>query len=190
MSSKGKHWNLTIEQRKKHGDAIRGIKRSIETKLKLRNKMLGTKHALGSKRSDLSLRNKLNPLFGINNPFYGKKHTEETIAKNRERRLFQVFPLRETYIEIAIQNALKKRSIVFTTQKFILGRPDIFVEPNIAVFCDGDYWHNRSGARERDNYVNETLTKQGYKVIRLWEHEINNNLDWCINKINDTVYGR
>ncbi len=60
-----------------------------------------------------------------------------------------------TSIEIKIQNELKKRNIEFETQKAIIGIPDIFIKPNLCVFCDGDYWHNRLISKDRDEYVNK-----------------------------------
>jgi G:T-mismatch repair DNA endonuclease (very short patch repair protein) len=104
-----------------------------------------------------------------------------------EVRLKEVFPRKDTSIEVALQNGLRKRGIVFETHKPIYGQPDIFIEPNICVFADGDYWHSRPKARERDARVNRVLTEQGYKVLRFWEHEINSNLDRCLDVIEREV---
>lgn len=59
-----------------------------------------------------------------------------------------------------------------------IGQPDIFIEPNICLFIDGCYWHKCptcgfGNGRERDMFVTGELQKQGYVVIRLWEHEVN-----------------
>lgn len=35
---------------------------------------------------------------------------------------------------------------------------------------------------------NKTLKALGYRVIRLWEHEINNNINFCVTKIKETYY--
>ncbi|HOS83109.1 MAG TPA: very short patch repair endonuclease [Methanolinea sp.] len=73
----------------------------------------------------------------------------------------------------------------------LIGKPDIvFVKKKIAVFIDGCYWHKcpvcfrepdtrkefwmkkiESNVR-RDEKVNEELKKEGWTVIRIWEHEI------------------
>ena len=73
----------------------------------------------------------------------------------------------------------------------LIGKPDIvFVEKKIAVFIDGCYWRKcpvcfrepdtrkefwmkkiESNVR-RDEKVNEELKKEGWTVIRIWEHEI------------------
>ena len=80
----------------------------------------------------------------------------------------------------------------------ILGKPDIvFSKYKIAVFIDGCFWHkcpkcfiepetNKdfwmekiNGNVKRDKETNDILTKRGWKVIRFWEHEINNNINKC-----------
>lgn len=72
----------------------------------------------------------------------------------------------------------------------VAGRPDIaFTSVKLAVFIDGDFWHgylwkNRgsvpikqywkekiAGNMARDKRINSELKKQGWKVIRIWEHE-------------------
>jgi DNA mismatch endonuclease, patch repair protein len=73
----------------------------------------------------------------------------------------------------------------------VLGKPDfIFQKQKIALFVDGCFWHccpehstrpkNNSAFwekklarnKKRDEYVSEELTKQGWNVIRIWEHEL------------------
>ena len=73
----------------------------------------------------------------------------------------------------------------------VFGRPDfVFPIQRIALFVDGCYWHgcprcnyrpatNRAfwiakiaANKKRDRLVNRTLRKQGYRVIRLWEHSL------------------
>jgi len=65
--------------------------------------------------------------------------------------------------------------------------PLFFIEPNICIFADGDYWHNRPEAIERDKLVNKELINKGYKVLRFWENEIRSNIDNCANRIKTEV---
>ncbi len=73
----------------------------------------------------------------------------------------------------------------------VFGRPD-FVSPKIklAVFVDGCFWHacpshsnipvqNRKfwklkldANRRRDRLVRRTLQSRGWRVLRIWEHEL------------------
>ena len=73
----------------------------------------------------------------------------------------------------------------------LFGNPDfIFREPRLAVFVDGCFWHNcpKHGTRPatnrsfwrkklektiaRDRLVNITLRKNGWRVLRVWQHEL------------------
>lgn len=84
----------------------------------------------------------------------------------------------------------------------IFGKPDfIFNKQRIAIFIDGCFWH---GCKEynsipktnrrfwtdkinknilRDKLVSKNLKKAGWKVLRVWEHEIRQSPDKCLNKI-------
>jgi len=59
----------------------------------------------------------------------------------------------------------------------------LFLEPNIVIECDGDYWHNREDIKKKDLTKNKDLIENGYKIYRFWEHEINRSPELCINKI-------
>ena len=73
----------------------------------------------------------------------------------------------------------------------LFGRPDfVFKDARVVVFVDGCFWHgcphhsqmpgsNRkywgpklTRNRERDKDVNRVLKKEGWNVIRLWQHEL------------------
>ena len=73
----------------------------------------------------------------------------------------------------------------------VFGKPDfVFRKQRVAVFVDGCFWHgcpkcnrhsasNRafweakfSGNRKRDRLVTATLKRQGWRVVRIWEHQL------------------
>ena len=75
------------------------------------------------------------------------------------------------------------------------GKPDfIFPHQRIALFVDGCFWHgckkhfktpntNRRfwmhkirGNKKRDKVVSSDLRKSGWKVIRIWEHQVKKQL--------------
>jgi DNA mismatch endonuclease (patch repair protein) len=75
----------------------------------------------------------------------------------------------------------------------LLGKPDfVFRQNRLAVFVDGCFWHgcpkhfrkpsnNRKYWREkilrnqeRDRLVTKVLSKTGWRVLRIWEHELKN----------------
>lgn len=67
---------------------------------------------------------------------------------------------------------------------------DLFIFPNIIVQIDGIYWHcrHKKGTLLKDWYQNRELKKQGYKVIRFWDFEINNDIEKCIKKVKNLTY--
>lgn len=74
--------------------------------------------------------------------------------------------------------------------KTVPGKPDIiFKSRKLVVFVDGDWWHGRNYAAEhhkytefwkqkirknmvRDQVVNEQLNERGWKVIRVWQKDL------------------
>jgi len=40
------------------------------------------------------------------------------------------------------------------------------------IECDGNYWHNYPMGRGIDDIRTKELIQKGFKVLRLWEHEI------------------
>jgi hypothetical protein len=77
MSEKAKGRVMSEETKKKLSEAKKGTIVSEETKAKLREKRKGRKPSLGLKRSKEFIENQKQRML-INNPFKGKKHTEET----------------------------------------------------------------------------------------------------------------
>lgn len=176
---KGTHkncfWLHTPEVREKARQSmILGYECSEETKRKISDKKRNKKFTEEHKQK-------------IGLAFLGRIHSQETRKKMKEKRLLLVIPFKDTSIEIKLQNALINLNIPFKKHVPLCGQPDIFIDPNICIFADGDYWHNLERAKIRDKFVNETLMSQGYKILRFWENEINNNLENCINQIKSKI---
>lgn len=146
---------------------------------------------------------------GRNNPFYGKHHNNDTLNKLRKFRETFVTPKRDTKIETRIQNYLKELNFEFFTHYYMRitngFQCDIFLPSlNLIIECDGDFFHcnpkfysedfirfpkgnDKRKAKmvwERDRIRKEQLEAKGYKVLRLWESEIN-NLD--LNKFKEII---
>lgn len=91
-------------------------------------------------------------------------------------RLSQCRINKPTSIEVKLYNELKKRGLLFETQKLINGRfiVDAYIPSlNLVIEADGDYWHSLPKTVGKDKAENAYLTKCGYKLLRLPEHEIN-----------------
>lgn len=92
----------------------------------------------------------------------------------------------DTDIEILLQNEFLNRHINFKLRKRLLKRtvPDIFVKPNLAIYADGCYFHacpvhcstSKIGLKRVpvDLTINTELTSKGYKVFRIWGHDVKN----------------
>jgi len=107
----------------------------------------------------------------------GHKHSEDTKKKIRERRAKQIFPIKDTSIEVKIQNFLKQLGIEFFTHQYIKIKHgyqcDILIPiMNLVIECDGDYWHKYPIGLEKDHIRTKELLENGFKVLRLWENEI------------------
>ncbi len=122
----------------------------------------------------------------------GRKHTEREKENMRRRRAKQVFPLRDTKIEVLTRSHLHFLGVSFRKHAEIVGmrRLGIFHQFDVmlparrmVIEVDGCYWHGcrkhikkQNGMhkrnRARDRKIDRAACSLGWKVIRLWEHEI------------------
>jgi len=196
--------------RKEWGEKRRGYKHSEETKRKigLGNKgkkvslILRLKQSKTNKRLNIrppsrkgiklseNHKMKLSKLKkGKNNSFYKKHHTKESIQKIKEARAKQILPVKDTTIEVKIQNFLKQLGIEFFTHQYIKinhgYQCDILIPSmNLVIECDGDYWHKYPIGNDLDNIRTKELIQKGFKVLRLWECEIKK---MCFNNFNNIL---
>jgi len=126
-------------------------------------------------------------------------NTPKHKALKRQQRLHQIFPKKDSKPEKILQAELIKRNIQFKKHVPLIGQPDIFIEPNICIFADGDYWHANPAkykgtdlligntlAKDKWNYdksINKKLRNQNYNVIRFWEKEIKRDIKSIVDKL-------
>lgn len=108
---------------------------------------------------------------------------------NNMSKSMQLLPFRDSKPERMMQIALtlndikfKKHTMITDSMKFY-HQVDIFIEPNICIEVDGDYWHRQPKILLRDVEVNHKLNLLGYNVIRIWEKDIKNNAQDCVSRI-------
>jgi DNA (cytosine-5)-methyltransferase 1 len=104
---------------------------------------------------------------------------------------------RDTSIEIKMEKILAKLGIKYGKQPKIYGKPDFIIKDSkILIFCDSSFWHGRrkeeiSGRafksnrsfwvkkltenKKRDSRINRKLRKEGWKVLRFWDDDIQKN---------------
>ncbi len=107
-----------------------------------------------------------------------------------------------TDIELSVARALRLRGQRFQCNVTSLsGSPDlVFAKYKVAIFIDGDFWHGfrypcwqhklqpfwRSkieANRKRDRKNFRKLRQSGWVVLRLWQHEIEHDIDNCVDRI-------
>lgn len=127
------------------------------------------------------------------------KNHPEIKEKLRKARLRQIFPMKDTKCEKAMQRALD--SIGISYQKHLptlnLLQPDMVIsDKKIAIYVDGCYWHccpvhfpkPKSPAQWKniicDRKSNALLKENGWLIFRFWEHEVLENSALCAMQVN------
>ena len=127
----------------------------------------------------------------------------DTVSKKLRSEIMSRIRSRNTKIETEFSNALRKNRIKFRrNEKRMYGKPDfVFRDAKIVLFIDSCFWHgcpyhcrmpksnktywnikiNRN--KKRDREVSRWHKEKGWTIFRFWEHEINNDLSKCIEKI-------
>ena len=108
----------------------------------------------------------------------------------------------DSKIEISVRNELDRHGLAYESNVMALpGRPDVvFTDAKLIVFIDGDFWHGyRYPAwksrlspywqakiernRRRDRLNHAKLRRRGWRVLRLWAHQVHRDLPRCIDAI-------
>jgi G:T-mismatch repair DNA endonuclease (very short patch repair protein) len=190
-SNIGKH-NFSEESRKKISEHRLGMKFSEEHR---RNISRVTKGRVSPNKGK-----KLSDAHKLKLSISGKgKHNFKMNDEGRRKlslaRLSRSFPVKDSKPERIVQGWLFDLGVEFVKHKVIMIRHryqcDIFVpSKNLVIECDGDYWHGNLEHKNLSKYIYDTLPESvknqmkndklrnkemfdaGYKVLRLWEHEI------------------
>lgn len=113
---------------------------------------------------------------------------------------------KDTGLEKLVRTELHRRGLRFRKHvKDLPGKPDIvFTRAKVAVFIDGDFWHGYrlplwehklsdfwrekiGKTRKRDQRNFRKLRRMGWRVIRIWQHEIDRDLEACLEKISTAI---
>lgn len=117
---------------------------------------------------------------------------------------------RNTKPELALRRLAWSMGLRYRLHRRVEGtRPDmVFPGPRVAVFVDGCFWHccplhgvmpksNPSFWEtklrrnvERDREADARLEAAGWRIIRLWEHEVEHSAESCAIRIADIVSQR
>lgn len=135
---------------------------------------------------------------------FNRVRSNDNLTKKNRSILMSKIRSKNTKFEKKFIAVLSKetRKKFKTNVSSIKGKPDIvFEKDKICVFLDSDFWHGWQyprwkhllknnfwrekieNNRKRDKKTTVYLRKQGWNVIRIWEHQLQKNFNKSINKI-------
>lgn len=128
----------------------------------------------------------------------------EYLTPKRSRIMSSIRGRNNKTTERKLQMALVRHAVAgFTLQaRDVPGKPDIYFEKmRLAIFVDGCFWHGCSKCghvpkrnskfwalkiqrnRDRDLRTSGALRARRIRVLRLWEHELQEDLEGCVAKV-------
>lgn len=124
------------------------------------------------------------------------------LTPEQRSRAMKRVKLKDGSLELTVQKALRACGLKFRRHvRSLPGRPDVvFPKQKVAVFVDGDFWHgwrlpaweqklspfwcdklHANRARDQRNF--RKLRALGWKVIRLWQHDVLRDTDACVQRV-------
>ena len=105
--------------------------------------------------------------------------------------------------EVRLIGLLRRHEVTGWRRRYpLIGNPDfVFPSVRLAVFVDGCFWHGHPRLcrlpatnrhywipkiqrnRQRDRKVGIALRSRGWRIVRIWEHELRTKGDQCVRKI-------
>lgn len=133
----------------------------------------------------------------------------DTVSKKKRSEIMSAVRSKDTKMEIAFRKAIWRKGLRYSknSSKYF-GKPDIVLKKyKTAIFLDSCFWHGCKKHcriptarkkywtekiernKQRDKAVNHYYKKIGWKVFRIWEHDIKRNPEKIIKSISDILYG-
>lgn len=131
----------------------------------------------------------------------------DTVDRATRSRIMASVRAKNTNIEVLVFRELRRRGVKFRKHyRRLRGTPDVaFPQSKVAVFIDGDFWHGYrypawrkkitagywrlkiESNRARDRKTFAQLRRKGWKVIRVWGHQIKEDLPGVVTRIVTTA---
>ncbi|HUD44381.1 MAG TPA: very short patch repair endonuclease [Patescibacteria group bacterium] len=135
--------------------------------------------------------------------FKKEREPDKQTAQSRSSQMSKIHSKNTKFEENFIASLSSQFSNRFVTHvRSIKGNPDIvFEKEKVCIFLDSDFWHGWqyprwkhlmkndfwrdkiSTNRKRDKKTTFYLKKNGWNVIRIWEHQIKRQPDKALNRI-------
>lgn len=135
-----------------------------------------------------------------------REHRGDIMSPETRSKVMSRIRGKNTGPELLLAEALAREGWEWESHAADLpGRPDfIFRDSAVAIFVDGDFWHGWQFPRwchklsekweikiegniKRDRRNHKKLRRMGWKVLRIWEHQLSNDLPTCIGRINASL---
>ena len=131
----------------------------------------------------------------------------DIFSKEKRSWVMSRIKSKNTKMENLLARKMKQHHIKFKRYPKIYGNPDFSIG-KVVIFIDGCFWHKcpehykEPASRKkfwvnkirnnikRDQKVTRTLRKNGYHVIRFWEHDVKRNPDKLMRRISNYAEGQ
>ena len=126
----------------------------------------------------------------------------DVLTPEQRRRCMSSVRGTNTKPELLLRKALWHKGLRYRLNSALPGKPDIVLSRyKVAIFVDGCFWHScpehgslpesntsfwkKKIARnvERDHEVNALLEQNGWRIIRIWEHEIKQSIEKVVERV-------
>lgn len=125
----------------------------------------------------------------------------DRLTREQRSSLMARVRTRNTAPELALRRALYAAGARgWRVHRSLPGRPDLAFGPaRLCVFVDGAFWHGHSDYyrgqsgefwdrkiernRQRDKRVNDELSELGWRVLRLWDFEVERDPADCVRRV-------
>jgi DNA mismatch endonuclease (patch repair protein) len=126
----------------------------------------------------------------------------DNLTPEQRRKTMQAVKGKNTSLEKMVAAAFWRKGWRYRRNYSSLpGKPDfVFIKARVVVFVDGDFWHGWryplwkqklsdywqkkiERNRHRDRYNFRCLRRQGWKVIRIWGHEVEKDLAGAVDRV-------
>lgn len=131
----------------------------------------------------------------------------DNVSKRKRSGIMKAIRAKDTKIEKHFRKALRTlRRKFITNDSHLIGKPDIvFSKQKVVIFIDSCFWHgcrfhcrkpksNKSYwnkkillNKKRDKIVSAKLKKDGWFVIRFWEHSLIGDIDASVKKVSKVI---
>ena len=125
----------------------------------------------------------------------------------KEKRSWVMSRIRgtNTKIDLKMKKMLQETGHKLEMYPKMYGSPDFVLKrKKIIIYCDGDFWHGYryqvkkkpskkfwrdkiERNMERDARITRKLRREGWSVLRFWEHDIEKKPEKCVRRIRKKI---